>query len=142
MEVQALLQMQEIGAAVNAMQFYSNVQPSIRYLVTQNMYIQLEIFMQLFKLLSLLSFQETALHYIFLFNLDQWLTLLVHRGRSVYVQFSSHQELTTVDQNAQGRGDEVSDLFLVLLEVALCITYIEFNTNGVPGKHMINVHPG
>lgn len=45
MEVQALLQMQEIGAAVNAMQFYSNVQPSIRYLVTQNMYIQLEIFM-------------------------------------------------------------------------------------------------
>lgn len=58
---QALLQMQEIGAAVNAMQFYSNVQPSIR-------------------------------------------------GRSVYVQFSSHQELTTVDQNAQGRGDEVFKL--------------------------------
>uniref|UniRef100_M1C6H8 RBP50 n=1 Tax=Solanum tuberosum TaxID=4113 RepID=M1C6H8_SOLTU len=76
---QALLQMQDIAAAVNAMQFYSNVQPSIR-------------------------------------------------GRSVYVQFSSHQELTTVDQNAQGRGDEVSDLFLVLLEVALCITYIELNT--------------
>lgn len=45
MEIQALLQMQDIAAAVNAIQFYSNVQPSIRYLVTQNLYIQLEIFM-------------------------------------------------------------------------------------------------
>ncbi|RVW48837.1 Polypyrimidine tract-binding protein-like 3 [Vitis vinifera] len=54
---QALLQMQDVPSAANAMQFYTNVQPSIR-------------------------------------------------GRNVYVQFSSHQELTTVDQNAQGRGDE------------------------------------
>ncbi|XP_022642353.1 polypyrimidine tract-binding protein homolog 3 isoform X1 [Vigna radiata var. radiata] len=53
---QALLQMQDIPSAVNALQFYSNVQPSIR-------------------------------------------------GRNVYVQFSSHQELTTMDQN-QAREDE------------------------------------
>jgi hypothetical protein len=32
--------------------------------------------------------------------------LFYFRGRNVYVQFSSHQELTTVDQS-QGRGDEV-----------------------------------
>ncbi|CAL5373981.1 polypyrimidine tract-binding protein homolog 3-like isoform X3 [Camellia sinensis] len=54
---QALLQMQDIPSAVNALQFYTNVQPSIR-------------------------------------------------GMNVYVQFSSHQELTTMDQNSQGRGDE------------------------------------
>ncbi|KAK8567078.1 hypothetical protein V6N13_110156 [Hibiscus sabdariffa] len=54
---QALLQMQDVSSAVNAMQFYTNVQPTIR-------------------------------------------------GRNVYVQFSSHQELTMMDQNAQGRGDE------------------------------------
>ncbi|KAK4359618.1 hypothetical protein RND71_021847 [Anisodus tanguticus] len=56
---QALLQMQDVPSAVKALQFYANVQPSIR-------------------------------------------------GRNVYVQFSSHQELTTMDQNAQGRGDEKS----------------------------------
>ncbi|GMN48518.1 hypothetical protein TIFTF001_017683 [Ficus carica] len=55
---QALIQMQDIASAVNALQFYANVQPAIR-------------------------------------------------GRNVYVQFSSHPELTTMDQNAQGRGDEV-----------------------------------
>ncbi|XP_054786757.1 polypyrimidine tract-binding protein homolog 3-like [Prosopis cineraria] len=60
---QALLQMQDISSAVNALQFYANVQPSIR-------------------------------------------------GRNVYVQFSSHQELTTVDQN-QGRGDEPNRILLV-----------------------------
>ncbi|KAL5139596.1 Polypyrimidine tract-binding 3 [Glycine soja] len=53
---QALIQMQDVPSAVNALQFYANVQPSIR-------------------------------------------------GRNVYVQFSSHQELTTMDQS-QGRGDE------------------------------------
>ncbi|XP_076901449.1 polypyrimidine tract-binding protein homolog 3-like [Bidens hawaiensis] len=51
---QALLQMQDVPSAVSAMQFYANVQPSIR-------------------------------------------------GRNVYVQFSSHQELTTMEQNTQGR---------------------------------------
>ncbi|KAK6277131.1 hypothetical protein POUND7_017454 [Theobroma cacao] len=56
---QALLQMQDIPSAINALQFYTNVQPTIR-------------------------------------------------GRNVYVQFSSHQELTTMDQTAQGRGDELS----------------------------------
>ncbi|GJR92092.1 polypyrimidine tract-binding protein homolog 3 isoform X1 [Tanacetum coccineum] len=29
------------------------------------------------------------------------------RGRNVYVQFSSHQELTTMEQTTQGRGDEI-----------------------------------
>ncbi|KAK8480509.1 hypothetical protein V6N13_065394 [Hibiscus sabdariffa] len=52
---QALLQMQDVPSAINAVQFYTNAQPTIR-------------------------------------------------GRNVYVQFSSHQELTMMDQNAQGRG--------------------------------------
>ncbi|CAI0625728.1 unnamed protein product [Linum tenue] len=56
---QALLQMQDVNSAISALQFYTNVQPTIR-------------------------------------------------GRNVYVQFSSHQELTTMDQSTQGRGDEVS----------------------------------
>ncbi|XP_054811852.1 polypyrimidine tract-binding protein homolog 3-like [Prosopis cineraria] len=62
---QALLQMQDIASAVNALQFYSNVQPSVR-------------------------------------------------GRNVYIQFSSHQELTTVDQS-QGRGDEPNRILLVTI---------------------------
>ncbi|CAA0842777.1 Polypyrimidine tract-binding protein homolog 3 [Striga hermonthica] len=63
---QALVQMQDIPAAVNALQFYANVQPSIR-------------------------------------------------GRNVYVQFSSHQELTIMDQNAQARGDEPNRILLVTI---------------------------
>ncbi|XP_040997198.1 polypyrimidine tract-binding protein homolog 3-like [Juglans microcarpa x Juglans regia] len=63
---QALIQMQDIPTAVNALQFYANVQPSIR-------------------------------------------------GRNVYVQFSSHQELTTMDQNTQGRGDEPNRILLVTI---------------------------
>ncbi|GFY85650.1 polypyrimidine tract-binding protein 3 [Actinidia rufa] len=59
---QALLQMQDISSAVNAIQFYTNVQPSIR-------------------------------------------------GRNVYVQFSSHQELTTMEQNSQGRGNEGRNIY-------------------------------
>ncbi|KAJ8762762.1 hypothetical protein K2173_017577 [Erythroxylum novogranatense] len=34
-------------------------------------------------------------------------------GRNVYVQFSSHQELTTMDQNTQARGDEPNRILLV-----------------------------
>ncbi|GMY29480.1 polypyrimidine tract-binding protein homolog 3 [Fagus crenata] len=63
---QALIQMQDIPSAVNALQFYANVQPSIR-------------------------------------------------GRNVYVQFSSHQELTTMDQSTQGRGDEPNRILLVTI---------------------------
>ncbi|XP_057532048.1 polypyrimidine tract-binding protein homolog 3-like isoform X2 [Amaranthus tricolor] len=37
------------------------------------------------------------------------------RGRNVYIQFSSHQELTTMDQNAQGRGDEPNRILLVTI---------------------------
>ncbi|KAF6157855.1 hypothetical protein GIB67_003755, partial [Kingdonia uniflora] len=57
---QALLQMHDVASAVNALQYYANVQPSIR-------------------------------------------------GRNVYIQFSSHQELTTMEQNPSGRngGDQV-----------------------------------
>ncbi|KAF5805704.1 putative nucleotide-binding alpha-beta plait domain superfamily, PTBP1, RNA recognition motif 2 [Helianthus annuus] len=62
---QALLQMQDVPAAVSAMQFYANVQPSIR-------------------------------------------------GRNVYVQFSSHQELTTMEQNTQGRVDEEPNRILLV----------------------------
>ncbi|MFS7937141.1 putative RNA recognition motif domain, nucleotide-binding alpha-beta plait domain superfamily [Helianthus anomalus] len=62
---QALLQLQDVPAAVSAMQFYANVQPSIR-------------------------------------------------GRNVYVQFSSHQELTTMEQNTQGRVDEEPNRILLV----------------------------
>ncbi|KAJ4953308.1 hypothetical protein NE237_030140 [Protea cynaroides] len=64
---QALLQMHDLTSAVNVLQYYTNVQPSIR-------------------------------------------------GRNVYIQFSSHQELTTMDQNAQGRkGDQDSQPNRILL---------------------------
>ncbi|GLU16504.1 hypothetical protein SLE2022_329360 [Rubroshorea leprosula] len=63
---QALLQMQDVPSAINALQFYTNVQPTIR-------------------------------------------------GRNVYVQFSSHQELTTMDQNSQARGDEPNRILLVTI---------------------------
>ncbi|CAM6103065.1 unnamed protein product [Calypogeia fissa] len=51
---QALLQMQDVPSAINVMQYYSTIQPSVR-------------------------------------------------GRNVYMQFSSHQELTTIDQPGQLR---------------------------------------
>ncbi|XP_042494757.1 polypyrimidine tract-binding protein homolog 3-like isoform X2 [Macadamia integrifolia] len=64
---QALLQMQDVASAVSALQYYTNVQPSVR-------------------------------------------------GRNVYIQFSSHQELTTMDQNVQGRkGDQDSQPNRILL---------------------------
>ncbi|KAJ6954036.1 polypyrimidine tract-binding protein [Populus alba x Populus x berolinensis] len=63
---QALLQMQDVPSAINALQLYTNIQPTIR-------------------------------------------------GRNVYVQFSSHQELTTMDQNTQGRGDEPNRILLVTI---------------------------
>ncbi|KAF9687065.1 hypothetical protein SADUNF_Sadunf02G0055000 [Salix dunnii] len=63
---QALLQMQDVPSAINALQFYTGSQPSIR-------------------------------------------------GRNVYVQFSSHQELTTMDQNTQGRGDEPNRILLITI---------------------------
>nr|GEU60460.1 polypyrimidine tract-binding protein homolog 3 [Tanacetum cinerariifolium] len=37
------------------------------------------------------------------------------RGRNVYVQFSSHQELTTMEQTTQGRGDEPNRILLVTI---------------------------
>ncbi|WOL16054.1 hypothetical protein Cni_G24836 [Canna indica] len=64
---QALLQMHDLASSVGVMQYYANVQPSVR-------------------------------------------------GRNVYVQFSSHQELTTADQNSQGRkGDQDSQPNRILL---------------------------
>ncbi|CAK9154163.1 unnamed protein product [Ilex paraguariensis] len=63
---QALLQMQDVNSAINALQFYTNVQPSVR-------------------------------------------------GRNVYVQFSSHQELTTMDQNSQARVDAPNRILLVTI---------------------------
>ncbi|CAN4118643.1 unnamed protein product [Withania somnifera] len=87
---QALLQMQDVAAAVNAIQFYSNVQPSIR-------------------------------------------------GRNVYVQFSSHQELTTVDQNSQGRGDEPNRILLVsihhvLYPITVDVLHQVFSPQGIVEK--------
>ncbi|XP_059298108.1 polypyrimidine tract-binding protein homolog 3-like [Lycium ferocissimum] len=87
---QALLQMQDVPSAVNAMQFYSNVQPSIR-------------------------------------------------GRNVYVQFSSHQELTTMDQNTQGRGDEPNRILLVsihhvLYPMTVDVLHQVFSPHGIVEK--------
>ncbi|CAL9114506.1 unnamed protein product [Musa textilis] len=63
---QALLQMHDLSSSINVLQYYTNVQPSVR-------------------------------------------------GRNVYIQFSSHQELTTADQNSQGRkGDQVCTLMTTL----------------------------
>ncbi|KAL8162583.1 hypothetical protein V2J09_014072 [Rumex salicifolius] len=59
---EALVQMQDIPQAVSVVQYYSDVQPSIR-------------------------------------------------GRNVYIQFSSHQELTTMDQNAHARVDEGRNIY-------------------------------
>ncbi|KAI9083350.1 hypothetical protein K1719_034716 [Acacia pycnantha] len=86
---QALLQMQDIPSAINALQFYSNVQPSIR-------------------------------------------------GRNVYVQFSSHQELTTMDQS-QGRGDEPNRILLVtihhmLYPVTVDVLHQVFSPHGIVEK--------
>ncbi|GMH31639.1 hypothetical protein Nepgr_033483 [Nepenthes gracilis] len=67
---QALVQMQDIPSAINVLQFYTNVQPSVR-------------------------------------------------GRNVYVQFSSHQELTTMDQNSHSRGDEPNRILLVTIHQML-----------------------
>ncbi|XP_027363558.1 polypyrimidine tract-binding protein homolog 3-like isoform X2 [Abrus precatorius] len=82
---QALLQMQDVPSAVNALQFYANIQPSIR-------------------------------------------------GRNVYVQFSSHQELTTMDQS-QGRGDEPNRILLVtihhmLYPITVDVLYQVFSPHG------------
>ncbi|KAJ8493422.1 hypothetical protein OPV22_015143 [Ensete ventricosum] len=64
---QALLQMHDLSSSINVLQYYTNVQPSVR-------------------------------------------------GRNVYIQFSSHQELTTADQNSQGRkGDQDSQPNQILL---------------------------
>ncbi|CAD5182911.1 unnamed protein product [Musa acuminata subsp. malaccensis] len=64
---QALLQMHDLSSSINVLQYYTNVQPSVR-------------------------------------------------GRNVYIQFSSHQELTTADQNSQGRkGDQDSQPNRILL---------------------------
>ncbi|KAJ8570512.1 hypothetical protein K7X08_037484 [Anisodus acutangulus] len=87
---QALLQMQDVSTAVNALQFYSNVQPNIR-------------------------------------------------GRNVYVQFSSHQELTTMDQNSQGRGDEPNRILLVsihhvLYPMTVDVLHQVFSPHGIVEK--------
>ncbi|KAK9757345.1 hypothetical protein RND81_01G156300 [Saponaria officinalis] len=63
---QALVQMQDVPSAMSVLQYFTNVQPTIR-------------------------------------------------GRNVYIQFSSHQELTTVEQNANGRGEEPNRIVLVTI---------------------------
>ncbi|KAL6523779.1 hypothetical protein OROGR_017382 [Orobanche gracilis] len=77
---QALLQMQDTPAAVNALQFFTNVQSSIR-------------------------------------------------GRNVYVQFSSHQELTVMDQNAQARGDEPNHKIVTFQKSAGFQALIQFQSH-------------
>ncbi|GLU06985.1 hypothetical protein SLE2022_239670 [Rubroshorea leprosula] len=87
---QALLQMQDVPSAINGLQFYANVQPTIR-------------------------------------------------GRNVYVQFSSHQELTTMDQNSQARGDEPNRILLVtihhmLYPITVEVLYQVFSPHGIVEK--------
>ncbi|GLT32114.1 hypothetical protein SLA2020_068030 [Shorea laevis] len=87
---QALLQMQDVPSAISALQFYANVQPTIR-------------------------------------------------GRNVYVQFSSHQELTTMDQNSQARGDEPNRILLVtvhhmLYPMTVEVLYQVFSPHGIVEK--------
>ncbi|XP_059431957.1 polypyrimidine tract-binding protein homolog 3-like [Corylus avellana] len=65
---QALIQMQDVASAVNVVQYYTNLQPSVR-------------------------------------------------GRNVYIQFSSHQELTTVDQNSQGRNQDAPPNRILLVTI-------------------------
>jgi len=48
--------------------------------------------------------------------------LFCSRGRNVYVQFSSHQELTTMDQS-QGRGDEVGVFGVYIFYLKECMLY-------------------
>ncbi|RXH78846.1 hypothetical protein DVH24_002364 [Malus domestica] len=56
------------------------------------------------------------------------------RGRNVYVQFSSHQELTTMYQNAQGRGNEVVTLAEVACGEDIDIL-VRYFSDGVPHLH-------
>lgn len=67
---QALVQMQDLTSAINVLQYYANVQPSVK-------------------------------------------------GRNVYVQFSSHQELTTMEQNHHSRADEPNRILLVTIHQML-----------------------
>ncbi|XP_019085921.1 PREDICTED: uncharacterized protein LOC109125137 [Camelina sativa] len=78
---QTLLQMQDVPSAASALQFFTNVEPTIR-------------------------------------------------GRNVYVQFSSHQELTTIEQNIHRREDEVCKCYpiqlasLILHDKACCFIFM------------------
>lgn len=58
---------------------------------------------------------EKTRHFILIYDL--YLFLFCPRGRNVYIQFSSHQELTTMDQNTQGRGDEVGTFSIDIWEI-------------------------
>lgn len=148
--MQALLQMQDIPSAISALQFYTNVQPSIRHINFCNLamlifhfifikyfagttspWLGVHIFTPLYEDVSsspglcvpcygheeknIRDNRAKSQHLPFLcfsLNLYSWFENFPFftRGRNVYVQFSSHQELTTMDQNSQGRGDEVSAL--------------------------------
>lgn len=137
--MQALLQMQDIPSAVTAMQFYANVQPSIRYHDIKKCFwfgLCSKYIPPSWEHLVLLRTLCDRNHSLFLDSIFKWFKYLIvtYRGRNVYVQFSSHQELTTMDQNSQGRGDEVSYLYSVLCvvmfgvgnvkRIGLLITYL------------------
>lgn len=65
----------------------------------------------------LLLYQNTRRRHIFA-NISYLFSftcqIAISRGRNVYVQFSSHQELTIMEQNTQGRGDEVCLFFQII----------------------------
>ncbi|BBH08945.1 polypyrimidine tract-binding protein 3 [Prunus dulcis] len=78
------------------------------------------------------------------------------RGRNVYVQFSSHQELTTMYQNAQGRGDEIrksfqsvrgqilsvafyicTSLFILLSPLSICWSAVGHSLDAQPNRILL-----
>jgi len=115
--------MQDVPSVVSAIQFYVNSQPSLRYtkilhISSLLIFIRLEYYCA--NLMLDFIFLVFGKHYSFsvilrnccLRNLCNYHSVSL-RGRNVYVQFSSHRELTTMDQN-QGREDEVGFILVFL----------------------------
>jgi len=112
--------MQHVPSSVNALKFYANVQPNIRckwlvyfYLLRVYMIASTVVFIIWFLVSNLDIFNAPLIPFDIIFLNNIIFLLFYSRGRNVYVQFSSHQELTTMDQS-QGRGDEVG-LFCVYI---------------------------
>ncbi|KAJ8446064.1 hypothetical protein Cgig2_017566 [Carnegiea gigantea] len=104
---QALVQMQDVASAISVLQFYANVQPSIS--------LQHRLYSSFINIAFVKGLRSCGAYFVksvamidkIVIRDPYYRSYQVWRGRNVYVQFSSHQELTTIDQNSHGRGDEV-----------------------------------